>query len=67
MPRKPAPKASPGPTKPRQFRFTDSEIADLDALAMLMHQPGVFINRTTVLRLALQEFKARMMKDASPD
>lgn len=48
-----------GATKPRQFRFTDAEVAEMDEVARLLAQPGVPVTRTTVLRLAFREFRDR--------
>jgi hypothetical protein len=56
MPAKPPTKA--GPTKPRQFRFTDDEIAEIDEVARSMAEPGVPVTRMTVLRMAFRAFKA---------
>ena len=59
-------KAAPkGATKARQFRFTDDEIDRIDAVARTLAQPGVPVTRTTVLRLAFEEFEAKRMKGAA--
>ncbi len=48
-----------GASKPRQFRFTDAEITRIDAVALTLAEPGVPVTRTTVLRLAFEEFEAK--------
>lgn len=58
------PKPKGGAAKPRQFRFTDDEIARIDAAARSLAQPGVPVARITVLRLAFNEFEARRLKAA---
>jgi hypothetical protein len=53
------PTTNAGAAKPRQFRFTDEEVARIDAVARTLAQPGVPVSRMTVLRLAFNEFEAR--------
>jgi hypothetical protein len=58
------PKAKPkgGAATPRQFRFTDEEIAEIDEVARTLAEPGIPVSRIAVLRMAFREFKARRMK-----
>lgn len=57
-------KTGGGAARPRQFRFTDDEIARIDAVARSMAEPGVPVDRITVLRIAFQEFERRRTKGA---
>lgn len=65
MPRKTSPNG--GPTKARQFRLTDAELATIDRLAeSLRPAPDITITRTDVLRVAVREMAERRLKPRPP-
>jgi hypothetical protein len=57
-----------GATKPRQFRFTDDEIATMDAIAREIagHAAGMTVSRTDVLRVGIALAKAKYISDPRP-